>query len=51
MRAIGRMAAELLGVLLAGVASFFAAIGLVVGALFVLGVRHRFRPVFDRGVV
>lgn len=35
MRTIGRMAAELLGVLLAGVASFFAAIGFVVGALFI----------------
>jgi hypothetical protein len=31
MRTIGRIAAELLGVLLAGVVSFFAAIGFVVG--------------------
>jgi hypothetical protein len=35
MRTIGRMAAELVGVLLAGVVSFFAAIGFVVGALFI----------------
>jgi hypothetical protein len=35
MRTIGRMAAELLSVLLAGVVSFFAAIGFIVGALFI----------------
>jgi hypothetical protein len=35
MRTIGRMAAELLGVLLAGVVSFFAAIGFVFGVLFI----------------
>jgi hypothetical protein len=35
MRTIGRMAAELLGVLLAGVVSFFAAIAFVFGALFI----------------